>query len=153
MRSHGVVRIGASLEPKLLAQLDRWVKERSSPSRSDALRTLVRKELSEEALGDPEADAVATVTLLYRHDAPNVLRRLAAEQHRWADHIRFSGHMHLQGDSCVEVLGMVGSHRELVRAAENLRGIRGIAFGDYSITSPSIVGGRTGHRHPHRKPS
>ncbi len=146
-----VVRLGVSLEPSLLRLLDAWVRERNSPSRSDAIRALIRKELSDQTLGDPDADSVATVTLLYRHDAPNVLRRLAAEQHRWGDHIRFSGHIHLRGDTCVEVLGMVGSRRELVRAAEDLRGIRGVAFGDYSITSPSIVGGSTGHRHPHRK--
>lgn len=150
-RKEYVARIGVSLEPGLLRLLDSWVRERNSPSRSDAIRTLIRKELSEQALGNPEADSVATVTLLYRHDAPSVLRRLVAEEHRWGDHIRFSGHVHLHGDSCMEVLGMVGSRRELARAAEDLRGIRGIAFGDYSITSPSIVRGSTGHRHPHRK--
>ena len=33
-----VVRLGVSLEPELLALLDRWVQERNSPSRSDAIR-------------------------------------------------------------------------------------------------------------------
>ncbi|MGI0055320.1 MAG: CopG family ribbon-helix-helix protein [Thermoplasmata archaeon] len=147
-----MVRIGASLEPDLLRQLDRWVLERNSPSRSDALRALIHKELSEEALSDPEADAVATVTLLYRHEAPNVLRRLTAEQHRWGEHIRFSGHVHL-GSSCLEIIALVGSRREVLRAAEDLRGVRGVAFGEYSVTSPTIVGGRTGHQHPHPAPS
>lgn len=148
-----VVRIGASLEPDLLRLLDRWVDERNSPSRSDAIRALIRKELTEENLADPDADAVATVTLLYRHDAPNVLRRLTAEQHRWGDHIRFSGHVHLTGGSCLEVLALVGSRREVIRAAEDLRGVRGVAFGEYSLSSPAIVGGGTGHHHPHgRRP-
>ncbi len=147
-----VVRLSASLEPELLGLLDRWVQERNSPSRSDAIRALIRKELTEEKLGDPEADAVACVTLLYRHDAPNVLRRLAAEEHRWGDHIRFSGHVHLQGGSCMEILALLGKRREVIQAAEDLRGIKGVAFGDYSITSPSIIGGRTGHRHPHEGP-
>jgi CopG family transcriptional regulator, nickel-responsive regulator len=144
-----VVRLGISIDPELLKHLDRWVQQRNSSSRSDALRAIIRKELMREELGDPEADAVACVTLLYRHNAPNVLRRLAAAQHRWGDHIRFSGHIHLQGSSCMEVIALVGKRREIVQAAEDLRGVKGVAVGDYSLTSPAVIGGRTGHRHPH----
>ncbi len=144
------MRLGVSLEPALLALLDRWVAERNSPSRSDAIRGLIRKELEREVLVNPEADAVASLSLLYRHDQPNVLRRLAAAQHRWGEHIRFSGHVHLEGNSCVEILAIVGKAREVRAAAEDLRGIRGVAVGEYSIATPAIVGGGTGHRHPHR---
>ncbi|MFI5413613.1 MAG: CopG family ribbon-helix-helix protein, partial [Candidatus Lutacidiplasmatales archaeon] len=40
------MRVGVSLEPELLHLLDRWVSERNSPSRSDAIRSLIRKERS-----------------------------------------------------------------------------------------------------------
>jgi CopG family nickel-responsive transcriptional regulator len=146
---HGVVRLGVSLEPALLALLDRWVKERNSASRSDAIRALIRSELERELLIDPETDAVASVSLLYRHDEPNVLRRLAAAQHRWGDHVRFSGHIHLEGESCVEILALVGRAAEVRAAAEDLRGVKGVAYGQYTLTSPAIIGGKTGHRHPH----
>jgi CopG family transcriptional regulator, nickel-responsive regulator len=144
-----VVRLGVSIEPELLRTLDRWVRQRNSSSRSEALRAIIRKELTREELGDPQADAVSCVTLLYRHDAPSVLRRLAAAQHRWGDHIRFSGHIHLQGSSCMELIALVGKRREIIRAAEDLRGIKGVAVGDYALTSPAVIGGKTGHRHPH----
>lgn len=147
----GVVRLGVSLEPELLDRLDGWVQQRNSPSRSDAIRTLIRKELVEEALGDPEADAVACVALLYRHGAPSVMRRLTAAQHQWGDHIRFSGHVHLRGGSCLEVLALVGKRGEVRRAAEELRGVKGVLFGDYTLGSPEVAGGRTGHEHPHRE--
>jgi CopG family nickel-responsive transcriptional regulator len=143
------VRLGVSLEPSLLALLDRWVKQRNSPSRSEALRALIRKELESQILVDPAADVVACVSLLYRHDQPNVLRRLAAAQHRWGDHVRFSGHIHLEGESCVEILALVGKASEVRAAAEDLRGVKGVAYGQYSLTTPAIIGGRTGHRHPH----
>jgi CopG family nickel-responsive transcriptional regulator len=150
-RGSGVVRLGVSLEPELLQKLDSWVRARNSPSRSDALRSLIRKELVEEDLDDPESDAVATVTLLYRHDAPSVLRRLTAEEHRWGEHIRFTGHAHLEGHACVEIVVVAGRRREVVAAAEDLRGVRGVAFGDYSLASPRVTGGTTGHRHPHTR--
>jgi len=147
-----VVRLGVSLEPELLRSLDRWVRRRNSPSRSEALRFLVRQELSGSALEDPEADAVGTVMVLYRHTSPNVLRRLTAAQHRWGEHLRFSTHLHLTDDACMEVLVLAGKRREVEAAAEDLRGVKGILDGDYLVGTPRIAGGRTGHRHPHGRP-
>jgi CopG family transcriptional regulator, nickel-responsive regulator len=144
-----VVRLGVSLEPDLLALLDSWVRARNSPSRSDAIRALIRKELVEHELGNPNSDSVASVLLLYRHDAPNVLRRLTAVEHRWGTHIRSSSHVHLEGGSCMQLIGLVGKRGEVVHAAEDLRGIKGIAFGRYSLGTPAVAGGTTGHRHPH----
>lgn len=147
--SERVVRLGVSLEPELLESLDRWVGRRNSASRSEALRFLVRQELARSALTDPEADAVGTVMLLYRHTAPNVLRRLTAAQHRWGEHLRFSTHLHLRGDACMEVLILAGRRREVEEAAEDLRGVKGIVAGDYVLGTPRAAGGGTGHAHPH----
>lgn len=147
--ARGVVRTGVSLEPELMDQLDAWVRRRNSPSRSDALRFLIRQELADESVGNPEADAIGTVMLLYRHRTPNVLKRLMAAQHRWGSHIRSSTHVHLEGEACAEVILLVGKRREIEAAAEDLRGVKGILEGRYTITTPKVAGGRTGHHHPH----
>lgn len=145
-----VVRLGVSLEPELLGLLDAWVKERNSPSRSDAIRALIRKELADRTLADPEADALGVVALLYRHSTPNVLARLTAAEHRWGEHVRTTTHVHLQGDACAEVVLLTGRRREIEAAAEDLRGVRGVVEGGWLSTAPMVAGGRTGHRHPHR---
>jgi len=144
-----VVRLGLSLEPELLRRLDTWVRRRNSPSRSDAVRFLVRKEIAEEGLDDPEADAVGSVTLLYRHDDPNVLRRLTAAEHRWGEHVRSSTHVHLHGGACVESLILFGTRREIEAAAEDLRGVKGILQGRFETLTPAVAGGVTEHEHPH----
>lgn len=148
----GVVRLGLSMEPELLAALDRWVKQRNSPSRSDAVRALIRKELGEEELGDPNSDAVGCLMLLYRHEAPNLLKRVTAAEHRWGDHIRSSSHVHLEGGSCMQILALAGKRSEVIAAAEDLRGVRGILYGRFALGSPLVAGGATGHRHPHPPP-
>lgn len=145
----GVVRLGVSLEPDLLAKLDGWVQQRNSPSRSDAIRFLVRKEMAEQSLGDPAADAVGTVTILYRHDATGVLRRLAQAQHRWGEHVRTTSHVHLADGACLEVVILAGKRGEVERAAQDLRGVKGVLEGYYHIASPRVAGARSGHRHPH----
>ena len=144
-----VVRLGVSLEPELLDLLDRWVRERNSPSRSDAIRFLIRKELAARTLEDPESDALGAVALLYRHDAPNVLKRLTAAEHRWGEHVRSTTHVHLEGDACAEVVVLLGRRAEVEAAAEDLEGVRGVLGGGSVVTSPALAGGRTGHRHPH----
>ena len=149
----GVVRVGVSLEPELREALDRWARLRNAASRSEAIRFLVRKELSEAELADPSADAVASVMVLYDHRAPNVQRRLTEVQHRWGDHIRSCSHVHLQGGVCLEVMVLAGRRAELVRAAEDLRGVKGISQGDYLLGDPRVAGGGSGHEHPHHHPS
>jgi CopG family transcriptional regulator, nickel-responsive regulator len=146
-----LTRTTVSLEPELLSRLDHWVRRRNSRNRSDALRSIIRGELGRTSLVDPDADAVATVTLLYRHDAPNLLERLTAAEHRWGEHLRSSTHVHLQAGACLEVLVLTGKGQEVVAAAEDLRGIRGIARGEYVLSNPRTAGGSTGHRHPHRR--
>ncbi|MCI4343932.1 MAG: nickel-responsive transcriptional regulator NikR [Thermoplasmata archaeon] len=144
-----VVRTAVSLEPELLALLDRWVAERNSPSRSDAIRALIRKELADRTLSDPDSDALGVVTLLYRHDAPNVMQRLTSAEHRWGEHVRSTSHVHLEGDACAEVVVLLGRRREVEAAAQDLSGVRGVMEGESVILTPSIAGGQTGHHHPH----
>jgi len=144
-----VVRVGVSLEPELLRLLDAWVRERNSASRSDAVRALIRKEVSTRTLADPNADALGVVALLYRHDTPNVLRRLTAAEHRWGEHVRSTTHVHLEGDACAEVVLLLGRRHEIERAAEDLRGVKGVRDGGWLVTAPAVAGGRTGHHHPH----
>lgn len=146
----GVVRVGVSLEPELLRVLDAWVNERNSPSRSDAVRALIRKEVSDRTLADPNADALGIVALLYRPSASSVLRRLTAAEHRWGEHVRTTTHIHLRGDACAEIVVLMGRRQEIEAAAEDLRGVKGILEGGWLAVSPAVAGGRTGHHHPHR---
>ncbi|HYB79183.1 MAG TPA: CopG family ribbon-helix-helix protein [Thermoplasmata archaeon] len=148
--ARGVVRVGVSLEPELLGLLDAWVGERNSRSRSDAVRALIRKEVAHRTLADPDADALGVVALLYRHSTPNVLRRLMAAEHRWGEHVRSTTHVHLEGDACAEVVLLFGRRREVEKAAEDLRGVKGVLEGSWLDVAPSVAGGRTGHHHPHR---
>ncbi|HZY69373.1 MAG TPA: CopG family ribbon-helix-helix protein [Thermoplasmata archaeon] len=147
----GVTRFAISLPNDLAARLDEWVRRRNSKSRSDAIRQLVQRELVEgSAASEPEADALAAVLLLYRHDAPQVQGRLTRAAHRWGDHVRSSVHVHLEDDACAELLLLAGKRWELERASDDLRGVKGLHDGRTVLVLPAVAGGRTGHRHPHR---
>ncbi len=50
-----IERIGVSLDKKLLSMFDGLIAKQGYQSRSEAIRDLVRRQLSEERLGDPKA--------------------------------------------------------------------------------------------------
>ena len=54
-------RIGVSLDKELLSKFDKLIDKQGYQSRSEALRDLVRRQLSEERLSDPKAKGVAAV--------------------------------------------------------------------------------------------
>jgi CopG family nickel-responsive transcriptional regulator len=146
------VRTAVSLDADVLGALDDWVARRNSGSRSEAIRFLVRQELSGERLDrDPESDAVGVVMVLYDHRAPQIQRRLTAAQHRYGEHLRSSTHVHLTGELCLETMVLVGRQGELRRAAEDLRGVKGLEQGDYLLASPALPAGTHPHRHPHAR--
>lgn len=62
-----IERIGVSLEKDLLAAFDGLIAKRGYPSRSEAIRDLVRQQISEEQVANPKAMAVAAVFLVYNH--------------------------------------------------------------------------------------
>ncbi len=146
------MRTAISLDPELLSALDTWAGHGPRSNRSAVLRALIRDELAKRALRDPSSDALGVVALLYRHDAPRVLRDLAAVEHRWGDHVRSTQHVHLEGDACVEVVVLLGAREEVAAASEELRGVKGVLGGGALAASPSLAGGTTGHRHPHPGP-
>ena len=150
-RRRGATRFTISLPAELAQRLDEWVTRRNSRSRSDAIRFLVGRELAEENVSnDPDSDALAAVVLLYRHEAPKLLDRLAEAEHRWGDHVRSSVHAHLEGEACVELLLLAGSRGELEEATADLRGVKGLKDGRSLFVSPATAGGRSGHHHPHK---
>jgi CopG family nickel-responsive transcriptional regulator len=74
-------RIGVSLDKELLSKFDELIGKRGYQSRSEALRDLVRRELSEERLSDPKAKGVAAVFLVYDHHSTKLTDKLIGLQH------------------------------------------------------------------------
>ena len=71
-------RIGVSLDKELLSMFDYLIGKRGYQSRSEALRDLVRRELSEEQLSDPKSKGVAAVFLVYYHHSTKLTDKLIA---------------------------------------------------------------------------
>jgi CopG family nickel-responsive transcriptional regulator len=123
-----LVRFGVAMESELLARFDELVERRGNANRSEAVRDLVRKELTEEAWADGRK-MVATITLMYDHHVRELTERLTELQHDHGDLIISTLHIHLDHDHCLEVIAVRGQAREIKAMADRILGTKGVLTG------------------------
>jgi CopG family nickel-responsive transcriptional regulator len=145
-------RFGVSMEDSLLAEFDGLISRKGYATRSEAFRDLARAALAEEVLADESAEAVATVSLVYDHDVPNLTSRLTEVQHHALELIASTLHVHLDASRCLEVLVVRGPFGRVRELADNLISIKGVKYGKFVTTTglprPTEEAVRNhGHRH------
>jgi CopG family nickel-responsive transcriptional regulator len=128
-------RFGVSMEDELLSRLDGLVEQRGYQSRSEAIRDLVRQELVKEEWGDPEADVVGTVTVVYEHHEHELSNVLTELQHQYHSHILCSTHVHLDAHNCLEVIIVRGKSAKVRLIADTLKSTRGVKHGQLVCTT------------------
>jgi len=128
-------RIGISLDKDLLSEFDALIARQGYQSRSEAVRDLVRQQLSQERLGDPKSEAVAAVFLVYDHHAANLSERLIAIQHSHLLHAISSLHVHLDEHDCLEIVVLRGQVGEINKVGENILSMKGVKLGRVNLVA------------------
>jgi len=134
-------RIGVSLDKNLLLMFDQLISKQGYQSRSEAIRDLIRQQLSQRRLSDPKAKAVAAVFMVYDHHATKLSDRLIDLQHRPASCFRkkaggqviSSLHVHLNEHDCLEVVVLRGRVSEINSMAENILSLKGVKLGRINL--------------------
>ncbi len=134
----GVERIGVSLDKKLLSMFDKLIAKRGYQSRSEAIRDLIRQQLSSEQLSNPKAKAVAAVCLVYDHHATKLMEKLIGLQHSHVLQTISAMHIHLDEHTCLEVIVLRGRVDEIEKTAENIVSLKGVKLGriNFVATEP-----------------
>jgi CopG family nickel-responsive transcriptional regulator len=131
-------RIGVSLEADLLAKFDALIARKGYGSRSEALRDLIRQDLSEARLDDPKALAVAAVLLVYDHHVTKLSDRLLGLQHSHLLETVSSLHVHLDHHHCLEVIVLRGPVGQIHRVGDQMVSLKGVLLGRVNLAT---VGG------------
>lgn len=134
-----IERIGVSLEKELLAAFDRLIDKQGYPSRSEAIRDLIRRQIGIERLGDPKALAVAAVFLAYDHHSTKLMGMLAALQHSHFLQVISSMHIHLDEHNCLEVIVLRGPVAEINKTAENIVSLKGVKLGRINLLATDVT--------------
>jgi CopG family nickel-responsive transcriptional regulator len=135
-----VERIGVSLEKELLAKFDKLIAKQGYQSRSEAIRDLVRRQLSDEQVGDPKAKAVAAVILVYDHHSTKLMEKVTGLQHSHLLQTISAMHIHLNEHDCLEVIVLRGRVGEIKKTAENIISLKGVKLGRINFVAAEQEG-------------
>jgi CopG family nickel-responsive transcriptional regulator len=128
-----MVRFGVSADSRLLEKFDEILNKKGYVNRSEAIRDIMRDQLVEFSRTDEDKEMVGTINLVYKHGLRALTEKIAELQHHSHTRIISSLHVHLDGESCFEVLVVRGKVSEIKEVADRLIGIKGIIHGKLTM--------------------
>jgi CopG family nickel-responsive transcriptional regulator len=124
------------VEADVLKLVDDLVRQKTYPSRSDALRAMIRHQATHEELKG-QGEILGVVGLVYDHHKRNLVNKILHLQHDTPATIMGSQHFHLDHHHCVETILLKGNARDVERFQKSLQNLRGIKHTSLSVLSPS----------------
>ena len=123
-----LTRFGVSLDKDLLELFDKQIKAQSYETRSKAISDLI-KEYVEVLAG--------AVTFLYSHHNKDLVSKLLEVQHESHDLIISMQHIHLDHDTCLEILAIRGESSLVKSLYYKIKALKGIKLASISATAIS----------------
>jgi len=131
-------RFGVSVEKKLLQKFDSYVRSRGYKNRSEALRDLIRKELVDNQWMDKVNKEVAgAIIIVYDHHQRKLVDNIINIQHDYHKVIISSQHVHLDHETCLEVIVVKGVITDLFELENKLKVIKGVK---HALLAKSTLG-------------
>ena len=118
-------RFGVSLEKELIEEFDAHVRERNYPNRSEAIRDLIRQELTRKEWIEGGTVAGAVV-MTYDHHKRELVNRLLDVQHDFQECIISTQHVHLDHDYCLEIIAVRGKARTIEQLTALIKSHMGV---------------------------
>jgi len=129
-----LTRFSVSIEKGILDAFDAMVAREGYPTRSEAVKALIRDELIEKEWESSGIVAGALV-LVYDHHKHDLVHRLMHIQHDHGDAIISSQHVHLDHDNCLEVITVKGKTRDIQELVAGVKSIKGIKHSSLVMTT------------------
>ena len=128
--SSNLVRFSITMPENLLGELDDYAKRRGTrQNRSEALRDIVREHLVDDALRVPDEVVAGSITMVYDHHTPGLAAQLDKIQHRHHAEVVSTMHVHLDHDTCLEIVAVRGQGRIIANMADCMLGLKGVRQG------------------------
>ena len=127
-------RFGISLEKQLIEAFDRHIEKQNYRNRSEAIRDLIRKELSQKVVAEGGTVAGA-ITMTYDHHKRELVNKLLDIQHDFQSLVISTQHIHLDHHHCLEILAVKGHARDVEKLANSLKSQVGVKRVELSISA------------------
>ena len=134
--SSELVRFSVAMPEELLMSFDAFVARRGlAKNRSEVVRDLVRDALVNDAIELPGTEVMGTLTIVFNHHASDVQEKLHTIQHSRFGMIVSTTHVHLDEDTCLEVIILRGETIDVRDISDQILGTKGVRNGGLVITT------------------
>lgn len=130
-----ITRFGVSMESKLLYQFDELIKKKNYNNRSEAIRDLIRDFIVENQWEAEDAETIGTITYVFDHEVREISDKLTDMQHKHYQNIISTMHIHLDKHSCLEVMVVKGTAKEITKIADEIISTKGVKHGKLVMTT------------------
>ena len=132
-----LTRISISLPSDLLTKFDESMVRAGYTDRSKALQTAIHSLIDDYSWKtNDNAEGAGAIIMMYNNHIYNQDKRSTQVQHKYADIISASTHIHLENDNCLETI-MVKGHikriRDLAKHLSENRGIKSLKVNFISV--------------------
>ena len=131
-----LTRFGVSLDKDLLELFDNQIKAQSYETRSKAISDLI-KEYVESDIINADGVLAGAVTFLYSHHNKDLVSKLLEVQHDSHDLIYSMQPIHLDHDTCLEILAIRGESSLVKSLYYRIKALKGIKLASISATGIS----------------
>ena len=125
-------RISITIEPDLLARLDRHITAAGHGNRSEAIRDLIRARLVQDS--SPDDEVAGSLTIVFDHRQRALSDRLVEAAHDHEHIVLSTMHVHLDHDTCMELSALRGKRGGLHHYAAHVLGMKGVLHGELVVT-------------------
>ncbi len=130
-----IERIGVSLEKKLLAEFDKTISGKGYKNRSEAIRDLIRSNLSQIKLEHKRTPAIGAIFLVYDHHTAHISNVFKKLQHDKPIKTVSSVHVYIDRHNCLEILILRGMASDINKAGEKIISLKGVKHGYVNIVA------------------
>ena len=123
-----IKRFGVSLEDELLEDLDKYAIDNGFANRSQAIRFLITKNVTEQKWQCNNIVAGAII-IMYGLDKKEITSKIASIQQRYTDVILSSSQHYINDNLCMHVVAVTGEAHRLTELSDQLTTIKGISHG------------------------
>lgn len=132
-----LVRISMSLEKGLLQRFDQHVSREGFPTRSEAIKALMRHNLVEQEWTENRMVAGA-ITIVYDHHRRGLAKKITDVQHDFGVVIVSTQHVHLNHSDCLEIVVVKGKAAHIRKLVAALKSVKGVKHNTLVMTSVGI---------------
>ena len=121
-------RFGVSLEDHLLADLEQYVKQNGFTNRSQAIRFLIEKNVTEQKWLCNHIVA-GTIVLMYDQGKHEISSKIESIEQEAQQLILSSTHYYINKNFCLHTVTVMGEAYRLTELSDRLNAIKGIKHG------------------------